>query len=294
MIKCLAHGNPDETKQNKKKHCRPEKSAKDSDPCRSAPACLSESVAFSPRQAPLRWYQTGPKTNGRPVVVFSKPTPSTTFPHLHLNSRVSRLPSTSTLPHSLPAIPPNRRRDDRPRKGQKGLFLRHHPLRPNPPLRNLMARLPLRPLRHPRPPRSSPPPNPTTPPPKLTPVGPLHPHHLHLHPRLGMHPRRQPLRLLPPTLQLLHGPHLLGSSLLLPRLLPPHFHLRLHRHPAPRALPPPPASPALGLLHHHRRLPLPRHHRLLGHALFGDVVPDGVCRVEQRVAAHAQQRFRDI
>lgn len=107
VIKCLAHGNPDETKQNKKKHCRPEKSAKDSDPCRSAPACLSESVAFSPRQAPLRWYQTGPKTNGRPVVVFSKPTPSTTFPHLHLNSRVSRLPSTSTLPHSLPATPPN-------------------------------------------------------------------------------------------------------------------------------------------------------------------------------------------
>lgn len=85
----------------------------------------------------------------------------------------SRLPSTSTLSPPDLTTPPNRRHNDGPPKGQKGLFLRHHPLRPNPPLRNLMARLPLRPLLHPRPPRSSPqnpsptqttnPPRPSTP-----------------------------------------------------------------------------------------------------------------------------------
>lgn len=71
----------------------------------------------------------------------------------------SRLASPVNLDSSTlsPRDTTKRRRDDRSRKGQNGLFLRHHPLRPNPPLRNLMARLPLRPLRHPRPPRSSPP-----------------------------------------------------------------------------------------------------------------------------------------
>ena len=64
------------------------------------------------------------------------------------------------------------------------------------------------------------------------------------------------------------SPLLLGPGFLLRALRPPHLFLRLTRwYPAPQPPPTPPPGHPLPPLDHHRYLPVPRNHRLLGNPL---------------------------